>query len=209
MNALQPVLHTEREYLSSFKTYLQTAAILCDNKAQRIKVADEVFRNKHGFSWIRQFQEAYKKVIKKDIIEINAGTELAERHKINGEVTSKGLNKGVAPEGYMNKGDLIEFLKSNYNCPASLIKNILDIFPNYYRKGTYQNELEVCEQVKIVDVPCYYLEDLLRILDHLCEDAWQKNTSKKKLSVMCHIPKLNKNFKFDVQNFKKLRATGS
>ena len=196
---------SERALFSSFKTYFQLAGLLCEDKQIQLQMADKVFKNKNGFSYIKPFLEAYQDLYGKKIIEFDAGVKLAKRHKVSGKSTSKGLNKGIAPDGYMNKGELICYLRDNYQCPASMIQLILDEFSSLIKQTTYPNELETCGEICVVNVPCYFLNDILMILDYICQDAWQKNTLKKKVSSMCHIPKLQKNFKFNVEAFRELR----
>jgi len=194
-------MKTERQYLSVFKTYIETAALLCEDRIKQIRIADEVFKLQNGFSWLGRFEQAFKKVIGKDFILVPSGADLAERHKTK-EKTSQGLNKGKAPKGFMNKGDLIAYMNKNFNCPASLIEALLERFEKLIKQKSYGNEVEICGKVKIVNVPCYRTSDCITILKSICNSAVQKKTKKQRPSVMCHFPVLGMDFRFNLEAFR-------
>ena len=145
---------SENQLLSSFRTYLKTASLLTDDKSKQIRIADEVFITVYNFSWIQKFEKAYKKIIGKDFIMVNEGADIAERHE-TGEKTSKGLNKGFAPDGYLNKGDMCKLLNDLFGCPSSMTESILEKYSKIIDQDFYPNEVEIAGSCRIVDVPCY------------------------------------------------------
>lgn len=204
MNTKVKKQKTESQHLTSFKVYMKTAAILTDDKQKQIRIADEVFTMKYGFSWISQFEEAFNKLIKKDIIMVNEGADVAERHETE-EKTSQGLNKGVAPEGFLNKGDLCKLLNDLFGCPSSLTESLLKRYFSNIRQTSYPNEIEIAGCCRVVDVPCYKTEDVVKLLNYVTRSASQKLTKKNEPSCMCYFPALEMKFKFDLEAFREIQ----
>ena len=196
---------TEKECFNSFKICFMTASMLYDEKEKQLHIADEVFQSKYGFSFIKPFRKAYEKVVEKKIIQFNKRDVLVKRLPIKGETTSEGLNKGLAPNGFLNKRELFEYLRTNYGTPSSLVQKALEAFCEEIESRTYKSEINLHQEVHQIDVPCYKVEDVLLVIDFLCRNAWQKRTQKQKPSVMCHIPELNKDYKFNLNSYQKIR----
>lgn len=196
---------TESQLLSSFKTYLKTAVLLTEDKLKQVRVADKIFIETYGFSWIQKFEKALKKIHGKDLVLVNSGAEVAERHQ-TGEKTSRGLNKGFAPFGYLNKGDLAKLINERYECPTSMTEAILDKFEHLIKQKTYDNEVEIAGCAKIVKVPCFNLVCFVTVLFHVTNSAVQKTTKKKTPSCMCYFPELDMKFKFNLERFRSIRS---
>lgn len=195
---------TEAQLLSSFRTYMKTAMILTDDKTMQIRIADAVFISTYKFSWIQKFEAAFKQLIGKDFVMVNEGADVAERHETE-EKTSQGLNKGVAPEGFLNKGDMCKLLNDLFGCPSSLTESLLKRYFSNIRQTSYPNEIEIAGCCRVVDVPCYKTEDVIKILNYVTRSASQKMTKKNEPSCMCYFPALEMKFKFDLAAFREIQ----
>ena len=195
---------TEAQLLSSFRTYLKTAMILSDDKTMQIRIADSVFISTYNFSWIQKFEAAFKQLIGKDFVMVNEGADVAERHE-TGEKTSQGLNKGIAPESYLNKGEMCKLLNDLFGCPSSLTESLLERYSSNIRQTSYPNEIEIAGCCRVVNVPCYKTDDVVRVLNYVSRSASQKLTKKNKPSCMCYFPDLGMKFKFDLEAFRDIQ----